>query len=117
MATATPQTPDPSEKNLAKSESAHLESSQMHSATDEKESGGVASQSTNQEPRDVERGKNEPGADVPSDQQAQITQPAGEDYTVLSATQKRLIVTAASLASLFSPMATAIYCTLSKPRP
>lgn len=33
-----------------------------------------------------------------------------EDFSVLSVGQKKLIIIAASFASLFSPMATAIYC-------
>jgi hypothetical protein len=41
--------------------------------------------------------------------------PTGEDYSVLSVPQKKLIIVAASFASLFSPMATAIYCKLNVP--
>jgi hypothetical protein len=35
---------------------------------------------------------------------------SGEEYSVLTVTQKRLVVLTVSLAALFSPMATAIYC-------
>jgi hypothetical protein len=35
---------------------------------------------------------------------------SGEDYSVLTTTQKKLVILTVSLASLFSPMATAIYC-------
>jgi hypothetical protein len=49
----------------------------------------------------------DPPAEPPSEQPLA---PPGEDYSVLTVNQKRLIVTTASFASLFSPMATAIYC-------
>lgn len=41
-----------------------------------------------------------------------IEQPGdpGKDYSVLNVAQKRVIVVTASFASLFSPLATAIYC-------
>lgn len=48
-------------------------------------------------------GENEPPSEQP-------LAPAGVDYTVLTPTQKKLVVFTASLASVFSPMATAIYC-------
>jgi hypothetical protein len=50
-------------------------------------------------------------AEPPSEQPLEraATTP-GEDYSVLTATQKKLVVMTASIASLFSPMATAIYC-------
>ena len=35
---------------------------------------------------------------------------SGEEYSVLTVTQKKLVILTVSLASLFSPMATAIYC-------
>jgi hypothetical protein len=35
---------------------------------------------------------------------------SGEDFTVLTGKQKRLVIFTASLASIFSPMATSIYC-------
>jgi hypothetical protein len=38
---------------------------------------------------------------------------SGEEYSVLTVTQKKLVVLTVSLASLFSPMATAIYCIIS----
>jgi hypothetical protein len=50
------------------------------------------------------------GAEPPSEQPVQPVLQAEEDYSVFSTTQKKLIVTTASLASVFSPMATAIYC-------
>jgi hypothetical protein len=37
-------------------------------------------------------------------------QSPGEDFTVFNVRQKRLVVFTASLASVFSPMATSIYC-------
>jgi hypothetical protein len=48
--------------------------------------------------------------DPPTELQMHNFQSAGEEYSVLTVTQKRLVVMTASLASLFSPMATAIYC-------
>lgn len=45
--------------------------------------------------------------DPPSEQPTVL---ARVDYTVLTPTQKKIIVFTASLASVFSPMATAIYC-------
>jgi hypothetical protein len=38
---------------------------------------------------------------------------SGEAYSVLTPTQKKMVIVTASVASLFSPMATAIYCWLS----
>lgn len=35
---------------------------------------------------------------------------SGEEYSVLTVAQKKLVILTVSLASLFSPMATAIYC-------
>jgi len=53
----------------------------------------------------------DPPAEPPSEQPLQrVTTAPGEDYSVLTVTQKKLIVMTASFASLFSPMATAIYC-------
>ena len=48
----------------------------------------------------------EPASERPSEP----TGTAGEDFSVLTLTQRRLVVLTASLAALFSPMATAIYC-------
>jgi hypothetical protein len=75
-----------------------------------KEKEEVLSQSAHQQPRDVVHRQDDLPAEPPSDEQAQMVQSAGEGYSVLTVTQKRLTVMAASLASLFSPMATAIYC-------
>jgi hypothetical protein len=84
--------------------------SQIRITADEKEKGESVAQSAQQEPRDVERSQDDLPAEPPSEGQVQRVQSAGEDYSVLSVAQKRLIVMAASLASLFSPMETAIYC-------
>ena len=46
----------------------------------------------------------------PSEKPIEPAGPSGQDYSVLTVTQKKLVVLTASLASLFSPMATAIYC-------
>ncbi|KAE9368108.1 MFS general substrate transporter [Stipitochalara longipes BDJ] len=81
----------------------------MQPSSEEKEQGVVESQPALQEPRHVERGQDDPPAEPPSEQEVQRIQSAGENYSVLTVTQKRLTVMAASLASLFSPMATAIY--------
>lgn len=35
---------------------------------------------------------------------------AGEDHSVLSVSQKKVVIAAASFATIFGPMATAIYC-------
>lgn len=43
------------------------------------------------------------------------TDASGGEYSVFTVTQKMMIVLTASLASLFSPMATAIYCELPPP--
>lgn len=75
-----------------------------------KEKEEVLSQSAHQQPRDVVHRQDDLPAEPPSDEQVQMVQSAGEGYSVLTVTQKRLTVMAASLASLFSPMATAIYC-------
>lgn len=87
----------------------------MRSEPDER--GEILSNSPGEEPRDVEQereevapSQNDPSAEPQSDQPLERVGTAGEDYSVLTVTQKKLIVTIASLASLFSPMATAIYC-------
>lgn len=53
---------------------------------------------------DSKQNANEESKKVPE------ARPAGEDYSVLTPGQKKAIIMTASLASLFSPMATAIYC-------
>jgi hypothetical protein len=63
------------------------------------EKSGIASRQNDDEPAELP-------AEPPSEQPA----PAGEDYSILKPAQKKAIVLTASLASLFSPMATAIYC-------
>lgn len=83
---------------------------QIYGTADDIEKGEAVKLSSQQEPRDVERSQDDLPAEPTSEQQVRRVQSAGEDYSVLSVTQKRLIVMAASLASLFSPMATAIYC-------
>lgn len=55
-------------------------------------------------------GQNDVSAEPPSEQATQTVATAGEDYSVLSVTQKKLIIMGGSFASLFSPMATSIYC-------
>lgn len=97
------------EKDSPISEAASVEgsktdSSPMDSGADAQGKGEVVSESTDQE-----RGQDDPPAEPPSEE-IQRVQTAGEDYSVLTVTQKKLIITTASLASLFSPMATAIYC-------
>jgi hypothetical protein len=54
------------------------------------------------------------GVELPPEPAVEHPGPAGKDYSILSVTQKRAIVLAASFASLFSPMATAIYCAYSR---
>ncbi len=61
-------------------------------------------------PNNITSIHDEPPIEPLSEQQAQISTPPGEDFSVLTATQKKWIIMTASLASLFSPMATAIYC-------
>jgi hypothetical protein len=89
------------------------DASPTHFGADGKGKGEAVSESTDQEPREVEqqraRDQDDPPAEPPSEQ-LQGAQTAGEDYSVLTVTQKKLIITVASLASLFSPVATAIYC-------
>lgn len=110
MADATDEKHDLTEKRSTVPDAAPVEPSQVQLMADEKGGGEVLSQPTGEEPRDVERSQDDPPAEPPADQPMQTVQSAGEDYSVLTATQKRLTVMAASLASLFSPMATAIYC-------
>ena len=92
------------------SEAAPVELPQMQTVAQDKENHAVLDKSASQEPRDVEQGQDNHPAEPPADQPLQTVQSAGEDYSVLTVTQKRITVMAASLASLFSPMATAIYC-------
>ncbi|KAF4630133.1 hypothetical protein G7Y89_g8008 [Cudoniella acicularis] len=62
-----------------------------------------------QEDEEIRPGNDSPSPEHPTVQQLHHVETPGEDYSVLTVTQKKLIVTAASFASLFSPMATAIY--------
>jgi hypothetical protein len=111
MTHATDQNPQLDEKGTsAAGDTALGEPLPLQSSSEEKESGVVKSQSAGQQPSDVIQGQDDLPAEPPSEQEVQRVQSAGEDYSVLTVTQKRLIVATASLASLFSPMATAIYC-------
>jgi hypothetical protein len=110
MADTTDEKHDLNEKGSAVPDATPTKPSLIKPAANEKKGGEVPSQSTAEEPRDVERGQDDPPAEPPADQPMRTVQSAGEDYSVLTVTQKRLTVMAASLASLFSPMATAIYC-------
>jgi hypothetical protein len=49
-------------------------------------------------------------AELPAEPAVEQPGPPEKDYSILTVPQKRMIVITASLASLFSPMATAIYC-------
>jgi hypothetical protein len=99
-------------------EQSTTDSSQTRSGADEKDERASESPGKEpREPRDTEHQSDEPGpsqdeppAEPPSEQPLQRVGTAGEDYSVLTSTQKKLIITTASLTSLFSPMATAIYC-------
>ena len=103
---------DLSKKRSSISEAAPVELPQMQTVAQDKENHVELDKSASQEPRDVEQGQDNHPAEPPADQPLQTVQSAGEDYSVLTVTQKRITVMAASLASLFSPMATAIYCQL-----
>lgn len=101
---------DFSKKRSSIPEAASVELPQMQTVAQDKENHLVLDRSASQESRDVEQGQDDHPAEPPADQPLQRVQSAGEDYSVLTVKQKRLTVMAASLASLFSPMATAIYC-------
>lgn len=62
-----------------------------------------------------------PGGDSasepPSEARIEPTGVVSGDYSVFTVTQKKMIVLTASIASLFSPMASAIYCRLSPSLP
>jgi hypothetical protein len=119
MADTSDHSHDLTEKGSSTSEDAPVDRSkggedpgQSRLATD-KPSDGL-NNSLDKEARVIEPGHEEvgpthddPPAEPPSEQPLA---PPGEDYSVLTVNQKRWIVTTASLASLFSPMATAIYC-------
>jgi hypothetical protein len=51
----------------------------------------------------------------PSEELNQGTATPGEDFSIFTVRQKKLMIMTASLASLFSPMATAIYCQYQSP--
>jgi hypothetical protein len=88
------------------------DASNIQSGSDEH--GAILRNSVDTEPIDIAQEHNRDGspAEPPSEQQLQRSATTGEDYSVLTVTQKKLIIIVASLASLFSPMATAIYCSL-----
>lgn len=50
-----------------------------------------------------------PNKEPPSERPIESV-PSSEDYSVLTPTQKKLVIVTVSFASVFSPMATAIYC-------
>lgn len=54
--------------------------------------------------------ENEPHQALPAEPPIERSVSSGDEYSVLTVTQKKLVVFTASLASVFSPMATAIYC-------
>jgi hypothetical protein len=101
---------DLSKKRSSIPEAAPAQLPQIQTVAQDKANHVVLDKSASQEPRDVEQGQNNDPAEPPPDQPLQAVQSAGEDYSVLTVRQKRITVMAASLASLFSPMATAIYC-------
>ena len=72
---------------------------------------GIKSTSDPTEPSPATQG-NEDGdsTNLPPEPAVERPGPPGKDYSILTVAQKRAIVIAASFASLFSPMATAIYC-------
>jgi hypothetical protein len=101
---------DLNKKRFSIPEAAPAELPQIQTVAQDEDNHVVLDKSASQEPRDVEQGQENHPAEPPADQPLQTVQSAGEDYSVLTVTQKRITVMAASLASLFSPMATAIYC-------
>jgi hypothetical protein len=110
MANTNDEKLDLSKKRSSTPEAAPVELPQMQTAAEDKENHVSLNKSASQEPRDVEQGQDNHPAEPPADQPLQRVQSAGEDYSVLTVKQKRFTVMAASFASLFSPMATAIYC-------
>jgi hypothetical protein len=119
MADTSHRSHDLTENGSSTSEDAPVErskgdedSGQNRLAADEQSDGlnnslGEEARVTEQGDEEVRRTHDDAPAEPPSEQPLA---PPGEDYSVLTVNQKRLIVTTASLASLFSPMATAIYC-------
>ena len=73
---------------------------------------GIKSPSYPNEPPETHRDGGGDGAELPPEPAVEQPRPAGKAYSILTVTQKRAIILAASFASLFSPMATAIYCEL-----
>lgn len=81
--------------------------SQMQSRSDEKEDSQVLS---DDEPRDAEGARDQDAPPETATEQLRRVITAGEEFSILTVTQKKFVIMTASLASLFSPMATAIYC-------
>jgi hypothetical protein len=67
------------------------------------------------EPQAVALPHGDPDDEPPSETPIESTGTSTVEYSVFTVTQKKMIVLTASLASLFSPMASAIYCKLSSP--
>lgn len=59
---------------------------------------------------DTPRARNGDNAELPPEPPVELPGPPEKDYSILSVTEKRMVVFAASVTSLLSPMATAIYC-------
>ena len=49
----------------------------------------------------------------PSERPIERVTTSGEDYSILTTRQKKFVILTASIAALFSPMATSIYCEFS----
>lgn len=110
---------DPSSESKETSNSAPVrvsttEHSSAQSALHGKEKNAVLSESSNHVPRHAAESEAARDDDAsPTETAAEElrrTVTAGEEFSVLTVTQKKFVVMTASLAALFSPMATAIYC-------
>ena len=71
---------------------------------------GIKSAANPNEPPATQGNGSGNSTELPPEPAIERPGPPGKDYSILTVAQKRAVVITASFASLFSPMATAIYC-------
>jgi hypothetical protein len=95
---------------IASTTTSELQEHAMESDNKEKSIGLFEQQAATTEKQHPEIVQNDPPE--PPSEAVQKDESKQEDFSIFTTRQKKLMVMVASLASLFSPMATAIYCQL-----
>jgi hypothetical protein len=111
-------TTDPSHNSLEKEPSVFLPNPPLEDSKSEEQSDATLDQNEHpifdetgiKSPTEPPLARNGSNAELPPEPPVEQPGSPGKDYSSWAVTQKRLILVTASFASLFSPMATAIYC-------